>query len=95
MADFPTPSGLVFTSRQVMDEGWPILTVSHDADDQHWQFVNGWGDTDDTNNIVLVHVEHVIDLDPSVLALADLPLGWQAWRQHPHEEWTREPQPRV
>jgi hypothetical protein len=42
VTDFETPSGLVFASTQIMYEGWPILNVTHDADDEHWQFINGW-----------------------------------------------------
>ena len=30
---FETPHGLVFSTKQVMDEGWPILTVTHDPED--------------------------------------------------------------
>jgi hypothetical protein len=43
---FYTPHGGVITTRQVMHENWPVLLVTHDADDGAWQFVNGWGDTD-------------------------------------------------
>ena len=90
-APFGTPEGLVFTSRHVMYEGWPILLVSHDADDEAWQFVNGDGNTDEGVKPMLVHPEHVVELDPSVLVLADLPLGWQAWRGSVQDEWRREP----
>ena len=76
-----------------MYEGWPVLLVTHDADDGAWQFVNGWGDTETTDSAMLVHVEHVLDLDPSLHALSDLPLGWRAWRQTPEHEWRRELQP--
>jgi hypothetical protein len=30
-------------------------------------------------------------MDPSVLELADLPLGWQAWRSHLGAPWQRTP----
>lgn len=93
MAPFETPSGLVFTTGQVMYDGWPILNVTHDVDDSHWQFINGWGDTEDGMKPILVHAQHLIDLDPSVLSLADLPLGWRAWRTEAEQPWTREPQP--
>ena len=76
-----------------MYEGWPILTVSHEAEDEAWQFINGWGDTEEGAKPILVHVEHIIELDPSVLPLADLPLGWLAWRKTREDQWVREPQP--
>jgi hypothetical protein len=91
--DFETPSGLVYTSRQVMYDGWPILNVTHDADDEHWQFINGWGDTEEGMKPILVHAEHVIELDPTIASLSDLPLGWRAWRADVTDDWTREPDP--
>ncbi len=75
-----------------MYEGWPILTVTHDADDEGWQFLNGWGDTEEGAKPLLVHADHIIELDSSVLELADLPLGWQAWRQTRDDPWVRESQ---
>jgi len=75
---FDARENLVITTRQVMNEGWPILVVTHDLDDEGWQFVNGHGDTDDAKNGMLVHPEHLVQHDPSVISLADLPLvGWR------------------
>jgi hypothetical protein len=51
------------------------------------------GNEERAREIRLVHVEHVIDRDLTVGALADLPLGWKAWRQAPEDQWTREPIP--
>jgi hypothetical protein len=76
-----------------MYDGWPILNVTHDADDQHWQFINGWGDTEEGMEPILVHADHLVELDASVAALSDLPLGWRAWRTDATSEWTREPIP--
>jgi len=90
---FYTPTGGVITTRQVMHENWPVLLVTHDADDGGWQFVNGWGDTDGSQSGMVVHVEHVLDLDPSLSALSDLPLGWRAWRESIAHDWKREPIP--
>jgi hypothetical protein len=85
------PREIAITTRQVMREGWPILLVTHDADDGAWQFVNGWGDTDETASAMVVAVEQVVGHDPSLVALADHPLGWRAWRQAPGGAWTRGP----
>jgi hypothetical protein len=87
------PDGLVLTSHKVMDEAWPILLVTHDAEDGAWQFVNGWGDTENPDDAMFIHVEHVIERDPSVMSLVDLPLGWRAWRQTIDDDWNREPHP--
>jgi hypothetical protein len=65
---FDSPSGLVITTRQVTEQGWPILLVTHDAEGpQGWQFLNGRGDTDDPSSGIPVHVEHLLDRDPSLL----------------------------
>ena len=91
---FESPNGLVITTRKVMEQGWPILLVTHDAEEPRgWQFVNGHGDTDDNTNGIPVHVEHVIERDPSVVELADLPSGWQAWRDSEESPWVRQPYP--
>jgi hypothetical protein len=77
-----------------MEERWPILLVTHDAEEpQGWQFVNGHGDTDDLSGGIPVHVEHVLERDPSVAELADLPQGWRAWRDEEGSPWAREPEP--
>jgi len=87
---FESPGGLVITTRQVMEQGWPILLVSHDADEPRgWQFVNGQGDTDDRASGIPVHIEHVIERDPSVVELADLPEGWRARRDSEGSPWVR------
>ena len=88
---FESPNGLAITTRQVMEQGWPILLVTHDAEEPPgWQFINGQ-DTNDRANGIPVHVEHVIERDPSVMELADLPEGWQARRDSEDSPWIREP----
>jgi hypothetical protein len=86
--------GLVITTRQVMEQDWPILLVTHDDEEpEGWQFVNGAGDTDSLSDGIAVHVEHVVEHDSSVLELADLPPGWWARRNNVDEPWIREPMP--
>jgi hypothetical protein len=86
---------MVITTRQVMYDGWPILLVTHDDEEPRgWQFLNGSGDTDDVADGIAVHVEDVIDRDPSIVALADLPLGWRAWRESQGKPWHRAPEVR-
>jgi hypothetical protein len=82
---------LAITTRQVMREGWPILLVTHDADDGAWQFVNGHGDTDDTGSAMVVAAATVAALDPALGELASLPLGWRAWRESVDQPWRLEP----
>jgi hypothetical protein len=87
---FAAPQGLVVTTRQVMEQGWPILLVTHDdVEPRGWQFVNGHGDTDDPADGIPIHVQHVVDRDFSVRAVVNLPPGWRAWRSSEDEPWSR------
>jgi len=69
----------------------PILEVSHEEEDGAWQFHSG--QTVTTKDLMIVGLDEIVRLDPSIAELADLPLGWQAQRQSINEPWVREPQP--
>ena len=73
---------------KVMDREEPILLVSHDADDHGWQFIGSSDGTSENGRIILL--SEAVELDPSVLQLADLPVGWHAWRGSVKEPWIRE-----
>jgi hypothetical protein len=68
----------------------PILTVYHDADDGLWQFLDG-RDSPNEKDAVILCLKEVLELDPSVKELADLPLGWVAWRKRSSDPWQRAP----
>jgi hypothetical protein len=76
-----------FTMRQIIFEKHPILLVSHDAEDGDWQFLTGqsWY----TDDALIVGLHEIVDLDPSVMELADLPLGWIAERKTKDSSWIR------
>ena len=71
----------------MLEEGSPILLVTHDADDGSWQFL--CGSTDDVDDARLIGLECALELDSGLVELADLPLGWKAWRDSPEHEWDR------
>ena len=79
----------VITTAPVL-AGAPILMVSHDADDGGWQFL--CGTTTDPADGRIVHLKEIVAMDPTVAQVADLPLGWVAFRKSADGEWTREPQ---
>jgi len=79
--------------RQVMDGSEQILLVSHDEDDQGWQFI-GSSDASMTD-AMLVALEEVVRRDPTVIEVADLEPGWQALRDFVGGPWTRRPHPPV
>jgi hypothetical protein len=80
-----------FTVRQIAVDGHPILRVYHDIEDGGWQFLER--DKPSMKDAMLVSLNNVVARDPTVLELADLPLGWQAMRQTSTDPWQREPNP--
>ncbi len=78
----------MFTTKQVIEEGHPILLVTHDEDGD-WQFL--CGTTDDLADARVVSLGSVVESHPSVGKLADLPLGWRAERNDPGDSWRRIP----
>lgn len=68
--------------------GAPILMVTHDEDDGGWQFL--CGTTNDPDDGRIVHLEEIVIMDPTVTSVADLPLGWLAFRNSVGGEWHRE-----
>lgn len=87
------PNCASVVSRAVLEHAAPILCVSHDEDDHGWQFLHTAEPVDDVEELVLVHLGHVLELDPSVQELADLEPGWIATRASHGAAWVREPCP--
>jgi hypothetical protein len=81
----------VFTTRLVVERREPILHVTHDADDHGWQFIGSSDGTRENHMIIAFH--EAVELDPSVLEVADLPVGWHAVRESPKHPWIRGPHP--
>lgn len=75
------PNVACFTVRSIMERAKPILLVSHDAEDESWQMLTG--DAFDMAEAMLVLLKNLVALDESLLELADLSLGWSAWREQP------------
>ena len=77
----------VFTTRQVVNEGMPILFVSHDEDDGYWQFNHG-GNVN-IEDAMIVSLQHMVNLDDTLNQLFDLPLGWIARRKNTNDTWDK------
>ena len=69
----------VITTKEIISRERPILFVSHDEDDHGWQFLTGGTVRREDAAVVALH--EIVQLDPTVLALADLPPGWIARRR--------------
>ena len=75
------------TTRQVLREGFPILDVVHYSDDHSWSF--SCGTTSDVKDGLVVAMGCIVDMDPTLLSIADLPPGWRACRDSVGAEWER------
>ena len=84
------PNVATISLRDIMEGRRPILLVGHDADDGMWQFLDD-RDNPDPNDAVVLSLDCVLGLDPTIAELADLPLGWRAWRDGVNQPWQREP----
>ena len=77
---------VAFTSRQVIEDGRPILRVVHDQDGD-WQFLCGQENLDQDGR--LIRLSTALRLDATLNELADLPDGWQATRESTAAAWAR------
>ncbi len=75
------------TTRQVVREKLPVLSVVHYSDDHSWAFT--CGTTDNPEDLMLVSMGEVVDLDATLHGIADLPPGWCAERNSTRGEWRR------
>ena len=89
---FDEPQNLaVITTQSILRHGKPILLVGHDSEDGGWSFLDG--DTFREEEAIVVSLRSITERDPSVMALADLPLGWEAWRENADSLWERSASP--
>ena len=86
------PDVVVLTTRSVIENNDWIHYVSHDADDGAWQFLSVSGAPDDESDARVVLLRNIIAKDPSLNLIADLPLGWFAWRDTADGHWKRRKQ---
>ena len=75
------------TTRQVVKENYPILSVVHYSEDHSWAFT--CGTTNKSEDLMLVGMGEVVDLDKTLYEVADLPPGWCADREAIGCEWSR------
>lgn len=80
----------VYTTRQVLEDRFPVLAVYHDHDGD-WQFL--CDTTSDISDLRIVALEQMAKIDRSICELFDLPIGWKAVRENADSAWTRESYP--
>ena len=79
----------VFTTKQIFN-GDPILYVYHNADGD-WQFHTSL--EPDLSNSMIVALEQITKLDPTINEIYYLQFGWRAWRDNKEGEWITEEDP--
>lgn len=83
---FPDPPNVAtFTSRQVVRDSRPIQLVTHDADDGSWQFLSV--DSVTTADGMIVSLKSILERDPTVAELGNLPPGSRATRADAGSPW--------
>ena len=75
----------VITTIHVVRQKSPIIHVFH-FDDGYWQF-SGVEENLPDEEFLILRLDEVIALDPSVLEVADLPYGCSASRENVLSEW--------
>ncbi len=81
----------VFTSSRILGGDDWVYYVSHDQDDGAWQFHPYSGRTPE-HEAKVVSLKSMLEVEPRIAELADLPHGWHAWRQDKDDVWQRAPQ---
>lgn len=79
-----------YCTAQVVRQGVPVLQVVHDWDGD-WQFLHS--STEEPGECLLACMGCMVERDPSLRELADLPLGWSASRAQPGAAWQRREEP--
>jgi hypothetical protein len=81
------PDVAAITTRQVLEDGFPILRVTHRADDHSWAFV--CGTTNDVADARVVAMDEALNIDRTISEVADLPPGRKAWRKETGGAWEK------
>lgn len=88
---FEVPSNYaVYTTDYVILQAKPIVHIARSNTDV-WQFLSEEGAAEDS--IKVVQLKTVLERHPYIVQFADLPLGWEAWRNGSAAVWNRRKDP--
>ena len=82
------PNVAAITTRQVLEDNLPILTVIHYSDDHSWAFLCGTTSADKDGRVIAI--SEALEIDPTLKEIADLEPGWIACRKAVGTSWSRE-----
>ena len=81
----------IVTTPDIAEGKAPILWVVHDPYPFGWIF---YGPSDDLGpRPAMIAKEEALRIDPSLVGIEDLPVGWQAKRASVQEKWTMSAMP--
>ena len=83
------PNVAVIADRRIISGGAWIAYVSHDEDDGGWQFHVDGDAPPSESDAAVVGLATIVRLDETIVELADLPIGWHAWRESRGAPWHR------
>jgi hypothetical protein len=82
------PNVAAITTRQVIEDGLPILVAIHYRDDHSWAFVCGTSNRTEDGRVICM--SSALKIDPTLVSIADLPPGYYARRAAIGATWSRE-----
>jgi hypothetical protein len=81
------PNTAVFTTKFVIEDQKTITYVTHDSDDGAWQFFSD-DEFDDFESVAkIVSIQQIVELDLTILELANMPIGHYAIRENMTDDW--------
>lgn len=78
---------VVITLARILSGESPLRLVCHDDDDGCWQFLDGEHILEE--DAAVISLAEMVQFDPTLRELADLPEGAYAWRPDPDQPWQR------
>lgn len=82
------PNVAAITTRQVIENGLPILVAVHYKGDHSWAFVCGTSNNTEVGRVI--GMKTAMKIDPTLSEIADLPPGYCARRSAVVASWIRE-----
>ena len=78
---------MVITTKNIVSKEKSIMLVSHDEDDGMWEFLEG--EEVKEEDAMIISLYEMVNIDPTVNQVADLPLGWIAYRDIEQDKWIK------
>lgn len=77
---------IAITTPAIAERRHPVLRVVHDEGHGGWQF---YDDIEPLIGPVVLPKAVFLELDPSLIEITDLPVGWEAVRETQDRTWSR------